>query len=106
MDERKPSISPSKFHLWSASGSISADIDPPPSGNDFPDGSRVAVYYRNEQEVSRGFLLALGAMGITPAEQLPATARPPGAAHPHEANGRALNGAALSVGKTESSKED
>jgi hypothetical protein len=106
MDECKPSNPPSKFHHRSASGRTSADIDPPPSGNDFPDGSCVAVYYRNEQEVSRGFFLALGAMGIAPVEQLPATATPRGAAHPHEANDRALNGAALSVEKTESSKED
>jgi hypothetical protein len=106
MDERKPSIPLSKFHHRSASARISADIDPPPSANDFPDGSCVAVYFRNEQEVSRGFLLALSAMGIAPVEQLPATATPPGAAHPHEANDRALNGAALSVEKTESSKED
>ena len=106
MDERKPSIPPSKFHHRSASGQASADIDPPPSGNDFPDGSRVAVYYRNEQEVSRGFLLALGAMGIAPVEPLPATTTPPGAAHRHEANDRARNGVALSIEKTESSKED
>jgi hypothetical protein len=105
MDERKPSISPSKFHHRSASGQASANIDPPPSGNDFPDGFRVAVYYRNEQEVSRGFLLALGAMAIAPLEQLPATATPSGSAHSHEANDRALNGAALSVETTESSKE-
>jgi hypothetical protein len=105
MDERKPSIPPSKFHHRSASGRISAVIDPPPSGNDFPDGSCVAVYYRNEQEASRGFLLALDAMGIASVEQLPATATPSGSAHPHEANDRALNGAALSVEKSESSKE-
>jgi hypothetical protein len=105
MDERKPSIFPGKFHHRSASGRISADIDLPPSGNDFPDGSRVAVYYRNEHEVSRGFLLALGAMAIAPAEQLPATATPSGSAHSHEANDRALNGAARSVETTESSKE-
>jgi hypothetical protein len=106
MDERKPSISASKFHHRSACGRISADIDPPPSGNDFPDRTCVAVYYRTGQEVSRGFLLALGAMGIAPVEQLPATATPPGATHPHEANNRVLDGATLSVGKTESSKED
>src|SRR5436305_1483763 len=105
MDKRKPSIPPSKFHHRSASGQASADIDLPPSGSDLPDGSRVAVYYRNEQEVSRGFLLALGAMAIAPAEQLPATATSPGAAHPHEANDRALNGAARSLETTESSKE-
>jgi hypothetical protein len=106
MDERKPSIPPSEFHHRSAPGWTSADIDPPPSANDFPDGSCVAVYYRNEQEVSHGFLLALDAMGIAPVQQLPATATPSGSASPHEANDRALNGAALSVEKTESSKED
>jgi hypothetical protein len=106
MDERKPSIPPSKFHHRSASGRASADIDPPPCGNDFPDGSCLAVYYRTEQEVSRGFHLALGAMGIAPVEQLSATATPRGAAHPREANDRAPNGAARSVEKTESSKED
>ena len=106
MDERKPSIFSGKFHHRSASGQASANIDPPPSGNDFPDGSCLAVYYRNEQEVSRGFLLALGAMAIAPLEQLPATATPAGGPHPHEANDRVLNGAALSVEKTESSQED
>ena len=106
MDESKPPIPFSEFRLRHGSARPSADIDPPPSGNDFPDGPCVAVYYRNEQEVSRGFLLALGAMGIAPLEQLPATATAPGAAQPHEANDCALNGAALSVEKTESSKED
>jgi hypothetical protein len=106
MDERKPSISPSKFHLPSASGWTPADIDPLPSGNHFPDASCFAVYYRNQQEVSHGFLLALDAMGIAPVQQLPATATPSGSASPHEANHRALNGAALSVEKTQSSKED
>jgi hypothetical protein len=106
MDERKPSIPPSKFHHRSASGWATADIDPPPSGNDFPDASCVAVYYRNEREVSRGFFPALGTMGITPVEQLSATATPPGAAYLHEANDRALNGAALSAETTQSSKED
>ena len=85
MDESKPSIPPSKFR--SASEWTSADIDPPPaelaksdelvaverqsrSGqiepcrNDFPDGPSVAVYYRNEEEVSEGFLIALRAMGV------------------------------------------
>ena len=87
MDERKPSISPSEFCLRSASEWTSADIDPPPaelaksdelvalegqsrSGqtepcrNDFSDGPSVAVYYRNEKEVSEGFLIALSAMGV------------------------------------------
>jgi hypothetical protein len=87
MDDRKPSIPPSELRLQSASEWTSADIDPPPaelaksgelvalerqsrSGqidpcrNDFSDGSSVAVYYRNEEEVSEGFLIALSAMGV------------------------------------------
>jgi hypothetical protein len=105
MDERKPAIPPGQFRLRSASestasGSTSADIDPPPaelaksnepvalerhsrSGqiepgrNDFSDAPSVAVYYRNEEEVSRGFLLALSAMGVATVEQLPEPAKPP-----------------------------
>ena len=87
MDDRKLSIPPSELRLQSASEWTSADIDPPPaelaksgelvalerqsrSGqidpcrNDFSDGPSVAVYYRNEEEVSEGFLIALGAMGV------------------------------------------
>jgi hypothetical protein len=85
-DEREPSIPPCELHLQPASGSASADTDPPraelaksdefvtlkrqgsrqiePCRNDFSDGSSVAVYYRNEEEVGEGFLLALGAMGV------------------------------------------
>jgi hypothetical protein len=94
MDESKPPIPPSEFRLRSASEWTSADIDPPPaelaksdelvaverqsrSGqvescrDDFSDGPSVAVYYRNEEEVSRGFLIALSAMGVARVEQLP-----------------------------------
>jgi len=94
MDESKPSIPPSEFRLRSASEWTSADIDPPPaefaksdelvalerqrrSGqvepcrDDFSDRPSVAVYYRNEEEVSRGFLIALSAMGVARVEQLP-----------------------------------
>ena len=98
MDESKPSIPTSKFR--SASEWTSADIDPSPaelaksdglvaverqsrSGqiepcrNDFSDGASVAVYYRNEEEVSEGFFIALGAMGIAIVEQPPEPAKPP-----------------------------
>jgi len=98
MDESKPPIPPGKFR--SASEWTSADIDPPPaelaksdeliaverqsrSGqiepcrNEFSDGPSVAVYYRNEQEVSEGFLAALSAMGVAQIEQLPQSAKPP-----------------------------
>ena len=92
MDESKPSIPPSEFRLWSASKRTSADIDPPlaelaksdepvaverqsgsgqiePCRSGFSDGPSVAVYYRNEDEVSEGFLIALGAMGLERIEQ-------------------------------------
>ena len=100
MDESKPPIPPGEFHLRSASERTSADIDPPPaelaksdelvaierqsrSGQveSCRDGSSdepsVAVYYRNEEEVSRGFLIALSAMGVAVVEQLPQPAKPP-----------------------------
>ena len=92
MDESKPSIPPSEFRLWSASKRTSPDIDPPlaelaksdepvaverqsrsgqiePCRSGFSDGPSVAVYYRNEDEVSEGFLIALGAMGLERIEQ-------------------------------------
>src|ERR1700675_2715562 len=100
MDDSKPLIPPSEFHLRSASERTSVDIDPPPaelaksdelvalerqSGseqiepcrNDFSDGPSIAVYYRNEEEVSEGFLIALSAMGVARVEQLPEPAKPP-----------------------------
>ena len=87
MDERKPSIPSSEFRLRSAPPGTPADIDPPPAElsksaelvaverqslsepneprqNDFSDGPSVAVYYRNEKEVSEGVLIALSAMGV------------------------------------------
>ena len=98
MDESKPSIPDGEFR--SASEWTSADIDPPPaelaksaelvalerqsrSGqiepcrNDFSDGPLVAVYYRNEEEVGEGFLIALRAMGVAVVEQPPEPAKPP-----------------------------
>jgi hypothetical protein len=72
MDERKPAIPSSEFRLRSAPAWNPADIDPPPAG-----GPSVTVYYRNEDEVSRGFLIALGAMGVGHVEQLPEPAKPP-----------------------------
>jgi hypothetical protein len=100
MDERKPAIPSSEFRLRSAPARTAADIDPPPaelatsdelaaverqrrSGqieprrNDFSDGPSVAVYYRNEQEASEGFLIALSAMGFAQVEQLREPAMPP-----------------------------
>jgi hypothetical protein len=98
MDESKPPIPPGKFR--SASEWTSADIDPPPaelaksdeliaverqsrSGQiepcrtDFSDVPSVAVYYRDEEEVRRGFLIALSAMGLAQVEEPPEPAMRP-----------------------------
>jgi hypothetical protein len=72
MDESKPSTPLSEFHLRSPPERNPADIDLPPAG-----GPSVAVYYRNEVEVSRGFLIALSAMGVAHVEQLPEPSKPP-----------------------------
>jgi hypothetical protein len=100
MDESQPSIPPIEFGLRPASNWKSAVVDASPADlarsdkrvaparqldsdqselrrDDVPDGSSVAVYYRNEQEVSRGFLIALSVMGIARIEQLPEPAKPP-----------------------------
>jgi hypothetical protein len=95
MDESKPPIAPSESRLRSASERIPADIasaksdhhdaiERPEShsgqietcGTDPSDGPPVAVYYRNAQEVSEGFLVALRAMGIADIET-PEPAKPP-----------------------------
>ena len=79
MDESTPPIPPSECRLRSASERISADIDPSPKPcrTDSPDGPSVAVYYRNEEEVREGFLIALRAMGVADAEQHSEPATPP-----------------------------
>jgi len=97
MDESKPPISPSEFPLRSAYERIAKDIDPASAksvervavgqlgrsakievGRDDPSpGSSVAVYYRNEEEVRDGFLIALRAMGIADVEQHPEPVKPP-----------------------------
>jgi hypothetical protein len=125
MDESKPSIPPDKFHLTSASGWTCADIDPmlaqpdqpaslerqtrcgqiEPSRSDFPAGPSVVTYYRNEQEVSRGFLIALSAIGVAPDEQSPEPPKRSGGARAHELNDSVLTAAALSVEKSGSAKE-
>jgi hypothetical protein len=92
MDDEKPSISPREFQLRSASELASADIDLPPvalaksdervalerqspsRGIEPPDGRLVAVYSGSGEDVTRGFLIALGAMGV---EQLPELTKPP-----------------------------
>jgi hypothetical protein len=94
MDDEKPAIPPHDLHSKSASQRPSAAVDPPPatlatseervgplgqirSGQiepcraDFSDTPSVAVYYRNEEEVRRGLLIALSAMGLAQAEEPP-----------------------------------
>jgi hypothetical protein len=98
MDERKPPIPPSERDLQSVSDGTSILVHSPsahlatsaglvvprrvrhseqPCQNDLRDGPSVVVYCGNEEEVSRGFLMVLRAMGIAVAEQPPAPARPP-----------------------------
>ena len=98
MDESKPPTPPSEFRLRSTSERTSAHVDPPRAElakSDEPvaverqrrseqagpfrsaDGPRVAVYYRNEEEVREGFLIALSAMGVAVVEQHPEPAKPP-----------------------------
>jgi hypothetical protein len=100
MDDSKPAIPPGKLRSQSASVRTSADIDPPraalakadqraaverqsrcgeiePCRTDLSNGPSVAVYYRNEDEVREGFLIAISIMGVAPAEQLPEPAKPP-----------------------------
>jgi hypothetical protein len=100
MDDSRPPVLPSEFRLRPASGRTPADIDPAPAvlakldqlaaverqnrfgriepcTDDFSDETSVAIYYRNEQEVREGFLIALSAMGVAGAEQLPEPTKPP-----------------------------
>jgi hypothetical protein len=100
MDKSKPPIPTSEIGLRPASDCKSAVVDAVPAGlrrsdelsapgrqadtdpseprrNDPTEGPSVVVCYRNEQEVSRGFLIALRAMGWAVVEQPPALAKPP-----------------------------
>lgn len=94
MDKSEPPVPPNEIRLPSVSERTSADIDAAPlrlttsgeraavapqhrSGqvepcrDDPPDKSSIAVYYRNEGEVSEGFFMALRALGIAIVEPLP-----------------------------------
>jgi hypothetical protein len=100
MDEHKPPIPSRKRNFRPASDGTSIVVDSPsvhlatsadlvapgparhsdqsePCQNDLPDGPSVVVYCGNEEEVSRGFLTALRAMGIAVVEQPPVPAKPP-----------------------------
>jgi hypothetical protein len=100
MDDGKPSISPHDLHSQSASERTSAAVDPPlaalvtsnervvpegqsrsgqiePCRTDTSTAPSVAVYYRNEEEVRRGFLVALSAMGLAQVDEPPEPAMRP-----------------------------
>jgi hypothetical protein len=97
MDEGKPSIPSDELNLRPASDWKSAVVDAAPANlaksdklgrqrhsdqselcrNDLPNGPSVVVYCGNEEEVSRGFLIALRAMGVAVLEQPPEPAKPP-----------------------------
>jgi hypothetical protein len=100
MDDRKPAIPADELSLWSASGRPSAVVETPPAvlteshepvaperqsrsaqiepcQTDFPDGDSVDVYYGSEEDVARGFLIALRAMGVAGIEQPPEPLKPP-----------------------------
>ena len=102
MDESKPSIPSDELSLRPASPWKSAVVDVPPANlaksdklvalgrqphfdqselgrNDLPNGPSVVVFCGNEEEVSRGFLIALRAMGVAGLEQPPEPAKPAGA---------------------------
>ena len=102
MDESKPSIPSVELSLRPASDRKSAVIDAPPADlaksdklvalgrqrhsdqselcrNDLPNGPSVVVYCGDEEEVSRGFLIALRAMGVAIVEQPPEPAKLPAA---------------------------
>ncbi len=100
MDESKPSIPSDELSLRPASPWKSAVVDVPPANlaksdklvapgrqphsdqselcrNDPPNGPSVVVFCGNEEEVCRGFLIALRAMGVAVVEQPPEPAKPP-----------------------------
>jgi hypothetical protein len=100
MDESKPSIPSDELSLRPVSDWKSAVVDAPPADlaksdklvalglqrhsdqselcrNDPPNGPSVVVFCGNEEEVSRGFLIALRAMGVAVVEQPPGPAKPP-----------------------------
>jgi hypothetical protein len=94
MDESKPSIPSDQLSLRPASDWKSTVVDAPPADlaksdklvplgrqrqselcrNDLPNGPSGVVYCGNEEEVIRGFLIALRAMGVAEVEQ---PAKPP-----------------------------
>jgi hypothetical protein len=100
MDEREPPVPPNELNLQPASGRISAVADPAtadlsqsdmhvapgprrhtgqsePCRDELTTESSVVVYYGDDEEVSRGFLIALRAMGVPLVEQPSEPPEPP-----------------------------
>jgi hypothetical protein len=100
VDESKPSTPSDEVSVRPVSDWKSADVDAPPADlaksdklvapglqrrsnqselcrNDPSNGPSVVVFCGNEEEVSRGFLIALRAMGVAVVEQPPEPAKPP-----------------------------
>jgi hypothetical protein len=82
MDESKPPFPSDELNLRPASEAQSAVVDAPPyppelCRDDPPNGPSVVVFCGNEKEVSRGFHVALRAMGVTVFEQAHDPAKPP-----------------------------
>ena len=99
MDESQPSFPSDELSLQPASDWKWAVVDAPPADlaksdklvapgrqrhsdeselcRDLPNGPSVVVFCGNEEEVSRGFLIALRAMGVAVVEQPPESAKPP-----------------------------
>lgn len=67
MDQQKPPFSQNELNLQPASGRISAVVDS--ASADLAKPWPSVVYYGNEEDVSRGFLIALRAMGLPLVEQ-------------------------------------
>jgi hypothetical protein len=70
MDESKPPIPSDELTLRPASHWKSDVVDA-------PNGPSVVVYCGSEEEVSRGFFMALRAMGVAVVEQPAEPAQPP-----------------------------
>jgi hypothetical protein len=100
MDDRKPAIPLDELGLRSASDRPSAVVETPPAAlaeshepvaperqsqsaqiepcqTDASCGNSVVVYHGSEENVARGFLMALRAMGVAEIEQPPEPSKPP-----------------------------
>jgi hypothetical protein len=85
MDKQKPPVPPNELNRQPASDRIPAVVDSAPADlakpcrNELTNGPSIVVYYGNEEEVNRGFLIALRAMGVPVVEQPSEPPEPPAA---------------------------